>query len=438
MVLLKNFVNVFLIPELRKKLLFTVGIVLVIFRLGSYIPVVGIDVKALQLMMSQASGLGGLFSYIDLLSGGSIKDCSIFALGIMPYISASIMMQILSLTVPSLEQLGKEGEYGRKMINQYTRYLALGVAIFQSTGLAYILQAKGLVIHPGWGFRLTFIMSMAVGSMFVMWLGEQISLFGIGNGSSMIIFAGIVDRFPGDFSRIIWQISHGLMSVWLALFMLVLLIVITGCIVYLERGERKIPVQYARRVVGQRVYGGQSTYIPFKINIPGVMPVIFAGAVLSAFQFLFAMLSSRLPGVALFAESFGRTSVIWNGLEFFLIIFFSYFYTSLIYNPDELADNIKKNNGFIPGVRPGRKTAEFFNYILVRIGLIGAIYLAILALLPNIIAMLFEIPFPVTGTGLLIVVGVALELSSQIESYLIEHRYEGFLSTGRVRRGGSR
>lgn len=438
MVLLKNFVNVFLIPELRKRVLFTVGIVLIIFRIGSYIPVVGIDIKALQHMMSQASGLGGLFSYIDLLSGGSIKDASIFALGIMPYISASIMMQILSLTVPSLEQLSKEGEYGRKMINQYTRYLALGVAIFQSLSLAYILQAKGLVIHPGLGFRLTFVMSMAVGSMFVMWLGEQISLFGIGNGSSMIIFAGIVARFPGDFSSILWRISQGVMSAWLALFILALLIIITGCIVFLERGERKIPIQYARRVIGQRVFGGQSTYIPFKINIPGVMPVIFAGAVLSAFQFLTAIVSSRLPSISWFAESFGRYSIIWNGLEFFLIIFFSYFYTALIYNPEELADNIKKNNGYIPGIRPGRKTAEFFNYILVRIGLIGAIYLAVLALFPNIIAMIFEIPFPVTGTGLLIVVGVALELSSQIESYLIEHRYEGFLSTGRVRRGGMR
>lgn len=437
MVLLSNFINIFFVPELRKKVLFTLG-VLIIYRLGAHIPVIGIDVNALRHMMDQASGLGGLFSYIDLFSGGMLRECTLFALGIMPYITASIMMQMLSMTIPSLELLQKEGEYGRKIINQYTRYLTFAVSIAQSIGLGFILERNNLVVEPGWGFRLMLVLSLTVGSMFVMWLGEQISLFGLGNGSSMIIFAGIVARLPEDALKSIYQVQQGLMNGWITLFIALLFVAIAACIVFLEKGERKIPVQYTRRVVGQRVYGGQSTYIPFKINVPGVMPVIFAGAVLNIPMFAAAMLSERYYFFKWFSQSMVPTGILYNVIEFVLIIFFSFFYTALIYNPDELADNMKKSGGFIPGIRPGRKTSEFFNYILTRIGLVGAIYLAVLALLPNILAMFVPLPFKLGGTSLLIVVGVALDTAAQIESYLIEHRYEGFLTAGRIKMRGVR
>lgn len=435
MVRLKNFLNIFFVQELRKKFLFTLA-VLIIYRLGFKIPVIGIDVNALQDLMEQAKGIGGLFQYLDLLSGGALQQCTLFALGIMPYITASIMMQMLGMTVPYLEQLLKEGEYGRKIINQYTRYLALIVSIVQSVGFAFLLESRNLVLQPGWSFRLMFIMSLTVGSLFVMWLGEQISLFGLGNGSSMIIFAGIVARFPDNVFRTLYQVQEGLLDPVVALLILFVFVAITACIVFLEKGERKIPVQYARRVVGQRVYGGQSTYIPFKINTAGVMPVIFAGSVLNIPMFITSIFAERFEMFKWLAESMTRTGLLYNVIEFGLIIFFSFFYTALVFNPEELASNIKKGGGFIPGIRPGKKTAEFFNYILTRIGLVGAIYLGVLALLPNILGMFIQMPFFLSGTALLIVVGVALETASQIESYLIEHRYEGFLSSGRMKGRG--
>lgn len=437
MVLLKNFINIFYISELRRKVLYTLGL-LIVYRIGAHIPVIGIDINALRGMMDQSSTLGGIFKYIDLFSGGMLQNGTLFALGIMPYITASIMMQMATMTIPSLELLQKEGEYGRKIINQYTRYLTLAVGIVQSLSLAFILERNNLVIEPGWGFRLLLVLSLTVGSLFVMWLGEQISLFGLGNGSSMIIFAGIVARLPEDALKTIYQVQEGLMNGYVSMALVLLFIAIAACIVFLEKGERKIPVQYTRRVVGQRVFGGQSTYIPFKINVPGVMPVIFAGAVLNIPMFAAAMLSDKFALFKWISESMVPTGVLYNIIEFVLIIFFSFFYTALVYNPDELADNMKKSGGHIPGLRPGRKTSEFFNYILTRIGLVGAIYLAILALLPNILRMFVQMPFNLGGTSLLIVVGVALDTAAQIESYLIEHRYEGFLSTGRMKMRGER
>lgn len=436
MVLLKNLINVFFVPELRKKLLFTLG-VLVVYRIGSHIPVIGVDVEALQQVMERAKGLGGLFSYLDMFSGGALRQSTIFALGIMPYITSSIMMQMLGLTVPYLEQLLKEGEYGRKIVNQYTRYLTFIVSIVQSFGFAMLLERQGLVVDPGWSFRIMFILTLTVGSMFVMWLGEQISLFGIGNGSSMIIFAGIVAHFPDYVIRTVYHVQEGLMDPVVAILILLVFIAITGFIVFLEGGMRKIPVQYARRVVGNRIYGGQSTYIPFKINTAGVMPVILAGSVLNIPMFIATMLSERFTVFKYVSEALVPTGILFNVLEFAAIIFFSFFYTALVFNPDELADNIKKSGGFIPGIRPGKQTASFFNFILTRIGLVGAIYLGVLALLPNIFAMVIQMPFYMSGTGLLIVVGVALEVASQIESYLIEHRYEGFLPSGKRLRGRS-
>lgn len=432
MVLLQNFINIFNISELRRKIFFTLGI-LIVYRLGGHIPVVGIDVSALAQLMTQQTGLGGLFAYLDLFSGGMLRSCTLFALGISPYITASIMMQMLGMTVPWLEQLLKEGEYGRKQINQYTRYLALLVAFVQSFGFVFFLEKKGLVLTPGFTFRFTFILSIVIGSMFVMWLGEQISLFGIGNGSSMIIFAGIVSNFPDYIVRVITLVQQGLMDWFIALVILAVFIAVSACIVYLEKGERKIPVQYSRRIVGNRVYGGQSTYIPFKINTAGVMPVIFAGAVLNIPMFMTSMLASRFEFFKNVVDYMMRGGVIYNVIQFVLIIFFSFFYTALVFNPEELAENIKKQGGFIPGIRPGRRTADYFNYILTRIGLVGAIYLAILALLPNLLNIFIEMPFFLGGTALLIVVGVGLETAAQIESYLIEHRYEGLLTTGRFK-----
>jgi len=434
--LLKNFVNIFSIPELRRKLFFTLG-VLVIHRFGNYVPVVGIDIAKLATLMTQKTGLTGLFSYFDMFSGGSLSRCTLFALGIMPYITASIMMQMLSLSIPTLEQLVKEGEYGRKIINQYTRYFAIGISIMQSFGFAMFVEGYGLVIDPGWGFRLMFILSLTTGSIFVMWLGEQISLFGIGNGSSMIIFSGIVARFPDDIFKTLGAVQEGFIDPVVAGLLFAIAIAIAACIVFLEKSERKIPVQYSRRIVGQRMYGGQSTYIPFKINTAGVMPVIFSNAVLNFPVFVSSLLAARFSAFKWLSESLVPAGLLYSVLNFTLIIFFSFYYTALVFNPEELADNIKKGGGFIPGIRPGKKTAEFFNYILTRIGLVGAIYLAVLALLPNIIHALMALPFYLSGimsgTAMLIVVGVALETAAQIESYLIEHRYEGFLSTSRLK-----
>lgn len=436
MVLLKNFINIFFIPELRRKVLFTLGI-LIIYRLGLYIPVIGVDVRGLQEMINQSGLISGLFKYIDLFSGGMLRQCTLFAFGIMPYITASIMMQMLGMTIPALEQLLKEGEYGRQQVNQYTRYLAFVVSIVQSVGLIFVLRNQGLILDPSLGFYALFILSLATGSMFVLWLGEQISLFGLGNGSSMIIFAGIVANFFGYAGKTYYAVQQGSLSGLMAFVILAIFIGITASIVFLEKGERKIPVQYTRRIVGQRVYGGQSTYIPFKINNANVMPVILAGAVMNIPMFVVAALS-KYSFFAWLGESLQYGHALNNVLQFILIIAFSFFYTAIIFDPQELAQNIKKSGGFIPGIRPGRKTAEFFNYILTRIGLVGAIYLAVLALLPSILMFFIDMPFMFSGTGLLIVVGVALETASQIESYLIEHRYEGFLSSGRMKGRGAR
>ena len=448
MTFLRTLKNIFSIADLRRKLFFTLG-VLVVYRIGFHIPVVGVDTVGLAEIIKQATNLGKLLGYLDVFSGGALAQCTVFALGISPYITASIMMQILGFTVPYFEQLAKEGDYGRKIINQYTRYLALGLSVVYSLMYAIALETKGLVLVPGWGFRFLFVLSLAVGCMIVMWLGEQISLFGIGNGSSMIIFAGIVARFPGyvlrtiEFARsgILYQGSLPGMNWVLAAGIWLALIGITVCIIYLEKGERKIPVQYARRVIGNRVYGGQSSFIPFKINSAGVMPVIFAGSVMTIPVAIAGMLSGKFAILGTVVKSLSQTGLLYNVLQFIFIVAFYFFYTALVFNPTELADIIKKNGGFIPGIRPGRKTAEFFDNILTRLGLVGSIYLAALAALPNIMMGIIgqaQMPFVLGGTALLIVVGVALETASQMESYLIEHNYEGFLSSGRLKSRGAR
>lgn len=438
MVLLKNFLNIFRISELRRKIFFTLG-VLVVYRLGNHIPVIGIDVSKIQQLATQQTGLGGLLAYLDMFSGGALRQCTVFALGIMPYITASIMMQVLSMSIPYLEALSKEGDYGRKIINQYTRYLALGICIMQSFG--YVMLVEKYAIDPGWAFRVMFIFTVSIGSVVVMWLGEQIGLHGIGNGSSMIIFANIVARFPQDLLATLQAVRDKIMDPVVALVILAIIVAMAACIVFLEKGDRKIPVQYTRRIVGQRMYAGQSTYIPFKINTAGIMPVIFANAVLNVPIFLSTLLSRYIPALQWVADSLRPMGLVFNVLDFILIVIFTFVYTALVFNPEELAENIKKSGGFIPGIRPGKKTAEFFNYLLTRLGLVGALYLASLAIGPNLIYAVLPIPFylsTLSGTGLLIMVGVALEFAAQVESYLIEHRYEGFLSSGRMRGRGAR
>lgn len=432
MILLKNFKNIFAIPELTRKLMVTLGIIIV-YRIGTFIPVIGINVPLVADHMQRLANQGGLLSYLDTFSGGALSSATIFSLGIGPYITASIMMQMLSMAIPFLEQLAKEGDYGRKMINQYTRYLAVVLSIGYGLGYASYLQNQSLVLNPGLGFTLMFVLSVTTGSLLVMWLGEQISLMGIGNGSSVIIFAGIVSRFPDQVLRAIYMVQTGNASSFEAVFVLLIFIALAACIVFLEKGDRKIAIQYTRRIIGQRVYGGQSTYIPFKINPSGVLPAILSYSVLTVPMFIATMFADRYSFMRSMADALRPTSVVYNILEFVLIIVFTFFYTALLFNAQELADQLKKSGGFIGGIRPGKQTADYFDYVLTRIAVIGALYLGTLAVLPNILMANLRIPLMLTGTSLLIVVGVALELAAQIESYLIEHRYEGFLSSGRIK-----
>ena len=319
MVILKNLRHIFSIPELRKKLFFTLG-VLIVYRLGTYIPVIGVDVNRLRDIIQQSSLLTGLLGYLDVFSGGALAQCTLFALGIMPYITASIMMQVLGFTVPYFEQLLKEGDFGRRLINQYTRYVALGISILYSSMYAAGLESYGLVLEPDWTFRFIFVLSLSVGCMAVMWLGEQISLFGIGNGTSMIIFAGIVARFPDNIIKTVHAVQTGRLDAVIAVLIWVIFILITACIVFLERGDRKIPVQYARRVIGQKVYGGQNTYIPFKINSASVMPVIFASSVLNIPLSIAGMLSKKYKFFSLVYEKISQTGLLFNVLQFILNI----------------------------------------------------------------------------------------------------------------------
>jgi preprotein translocase subunit SecY len=434
-VLLRNFKNIFLVTELRKKVFFTLG-VFVIYRLGTHIPIPGINTHVFKSLLGKGA-IGGLLSYLDLFAGGALKRFAIFALGMGPYINASIMMQLLTVMIPSLEQLSKEGEQGRRVINQYTRYLTFGLSLMYGLSMAlFVERVEGLVISPGWGFRITTMIIFSVGALFVMWLGEQINAHGIGNGSSMIIFAGILSTFPSALIGIFEKIRIGGVEdmFWAGMLGAILVSVITF-IVFLERGERRIPVQYAKRVVGQRVYGGQSSYIPLKLNSAGVIPVIFASALMSMPSAIAWLLATKFPIFKTIAQDWLRYGgVLHSVLIGGLIMFFSFFYTAIIFNPVELADNIRKSGGFIPGIRPGKRTADFFDYILTRVGFPGALYLACLAILPGVLMMLLPmLPTMFAGVSLLIVVGVALDTSAQIESQLIERRYEGFLSTGRLR-----
>jgi preprotein translocase subunit SecY len=421
--------NIFAVPELRKRVLFTLGM-LAVYRVGSHVTIPGINKEALAILAEQARNT--MFGLYDMFSGQNLSQMTVFALGIMPYISASIILQLLTVVWPYLERLSKEGELGRRKITQYTRYGTIVLAFIQAFGIALFLErstevAGGipLVYEPGWSFRIMTVLTLCTGSALVMWLGEQITERGIGNGMSLIIFAGIVVGLPLAVITTLDQLRTGQMGPLRILFLLVLMVLVIGAIVFVERGHRRVTVQYAKRVVGRRVYGGQSTHIPLRINTAGVIPVIFASSLI-----LFPATLTRFiahPWMQAISDALSPGRFTYTLIYCALIIFFAYFYTAIVFNPVDLADNMKKYGGFIPGVRPGKKTAEYIDKVLTRITLPGAIFLALISVLPDFLIRWFNTPFYFGGTSLLIVVGVALDTVRQMESHLLMRNYEGFL-----------
>ena len=453
--------NVFSVPDLRKRVLFTLGL-LAVYRIGSHVTTPGISKEALAVLAEQARNT--MFGLYDMFSGQNLSQMTIFALGIMPYISASIILQLLTVVWPYLERLSKEGELGRRKITQYTRYGTIVLAVIQSLGIAIFLErstevAGGLplVYEPGWGFRLMTVLTMTTGSAFVMWLGEQITERGIGNGMSLIIFAGIVVGLPQAVITTLDQLRTGQMSLFRIVLLTVLMIAVIGAIVFVERGHRRVTVQYAKRMVGRRMYGGSSTHIPLKVNTGGVIPVIFASSILALPTTLATSMFPPGSWMARAATQLDYAMPLYNLLFVAGIIFFCYFYTAIIFNPDDVAENMRKYGGFIPGIRPGKRTAEYIDTILTRITLVGAIYLAIVAILPTFLISGFKVaPIPFIGerldavlprfvtegmavtfyfggTSLLIIVGVAMDTVQQVESQLIMRHYDGFMKKTRIR-----
>ena len=427
----EGFGNIFKIPELKKRIVYTFAL-LIVYRIGVHIPTPGIDAVALASFFARAKGT--LLGLLDMFSGGALERLSVFALGIMPYISASIILQLLTVVVPHLERLSKEGAQGRKKITQYTRYGTVLLSIIQGFGISIGLEQMSspggapIVIHPGWEFRLMTVITLTAGTAFIMWLGEQITERGIGNGISLIIFAGIVAGLPNAIANTFKLLSTGEMGVFLIIIMVVFMIAVVGCIIFVEQGQRRIPVQYAKRVVGRKMYGGQSTHLPLKINTSGVIPPIFASSIMMfpatigsfiAIAWIQNIVSAITPG-----------SVIYEALFVGLIFFFCYFYTAITFNPDDVAENMKKYGGYIPGIRPGKRTADYIERVLTRITLGGAIYVSAVCVLPSILISKFNVPFYFGGTALLIVVGVAIDTVSQIESHMLTRHYEGFLKKG--------
>ncbi|CAB5087899.1 Protein translocase subunit SecY [Olavius algarvensis associated proteobacterium Delta 3] len=429
--------NIFKIPELKRRILYTLAL-LSVYRIGAFVPTPGIDTVALASFFARAQGtLLGLF---DMFSGGALERLSVFALGIMPYISASIILQLLTVVIPHLERLSKEGEQGRKKITQYTRYGTVVLSIIQGFGISVGLESMTspggapVVIDPGWGFRLMTVLTLTAGTAFIMWLGEQITERGIGNGISLIIFAGIVARMPAAIGNTFRLISTGEMGVFSMVLLLALMILVVAFIVFVEQGQRRIPVQYAKRVVGRRMYGGQSTHLPLKINTSGVIPPIFASSIIMFPATIASFI--KVPWMQSVAQAMQPGNVIYELLFVGFIFFFCYFYTAVTFNPVDVADNMKKHGGYIPGIRPGRRTADYIDRVLTRITLGGAIYVSAVCVLPSVLIAQFNVPFYFGGTALLIVVGVAIDTVSQIESHMLTRHYEGFLKKGAGRMKG--
>jgi preprotein translocase subunit SecY len=420
-----SFQNIFNIPELRKRLLFTLAM-LAVYRIGAYIPTPGIRGEELSKYLHEAAS--GLMGFFDMFSGGALSKLTIFALGIMPYITASIVLQLLTVVIPSLQALAKEGEAGRKKITEYTRYGTVLIAAFQSFWISIGIEKMGsgaFVEEAGWSFRILCMITLTAGTTFIMWLGEQITERGIGNGISLIIFAGIVAGFPMAVTNTIGLVKAGEIPYFMLLVILILVVIVVAAIIIMERGQRKIPIQYAQRMVGRKIYKGQSTHLPLKINSAGVIPPIFASSIL-LFPATIAGFA-EVGWVKTIADQIAPGKVLYTATYIAMIIFFAFFYTAIVFNPVDIADNLKKYGGFIPGIRPGRKTSDYLYRVLTRITLGGAIYLSAVCVLPDIFYKAFHVTFYFGGTSLLIVIGVALDTVSQIESHLIQRHYGGFL-----------
>ena len=426
-----GFQNLFKIPELKKRILYTLAL-LIVYRIGVHVPTPGIDGVALASFFAKVEGT--IFGIFNMFSGGALERLSVFALGIMPYISASIILQLLTVAIPHLERLKKEGELGRKKITQYTRYGTVVLSIIQGLGISVGLESMTspggapVVIHPGWAFRLITVITLTAGTSFIMWLGEQITERGIGNGISLIIFAGIVASIPSAIGNSFRLLSTGEMGIFAIVILAVLMVLVVGFIIFVEQGQRRIPVQYAKRVVGRKMYGGQSTYLPLKINTSGVIPPIFASSIIMFPATIASFIA--IPWLQSFASSITPGNVIYELMFVAFIFFFCYFYTAVTFNPVDVADNMKKQGGYIPGIRPGKRTADHIDRVLTRITLGGAIYVSAVCVLPSILISKFNVPFYFGGTALLIVVGVAIDTISQIESHLLSRHYEGFLKKG--------
>jgi preprotein translocase subunit SecY len=428
-----GFGNIFKIPELKRRILYTLAL-LVVYRVGVHVPVPGIDKGALAEIFDRAKDT--ILGIFNMFSGGALENLSVFALGIMPYISASIILQLMTVVIPHLEQLKKEGEQGRKKITQYTRYGTVILSIIQGFGISIGLERMGAVIDPGWSFRLMSVLTLTAGTAFIMWLGEQITERGIGNGISLIIFAGIVARMPTAIGNTFRLVSTGAMSVFPIIILLVLMVAVIAVIIFVEQGQRRIPVQYAKRVVGRRMYGGQSTHLPLKINMSGVIPPIFA----SSIMMFPATISSfiTVPWIQDIVSALSPGNVVYELFFVGLIFFFCYFYTAVTFNPVDVADNMKKQGGYIPGIRPGKRTADYIDKVLTRITLGGAFYVSAVCVLPSILITHFNVPFYFGGTALLIVVGVAIDTVAQMESHMLSRHYEGFLKKSGARIKGRR
>jgi preprotein translocase subunit SecY len=452
--------NIFAIPELRARVLFTLAL-LGVFRIGHHIPTPGVNTEALALLAEQARGT--MFGLYDMFSGGNLSRVTIFALGVMPYISASIILQLLTVVWPYLERLSKEGELGRRKITQYTRYGTILLSVIQAASIAIFLERQTniagglpLVYDPGWAFRLMTVLTLTTGSVFVMWLGEQITERGIGNGMSLIIYAGIVVGLPRAVMTTLDQLQTGEIGLIRLTLLVLLMVGVVAAIVFVERAHRRVTVQYAKRVVGRRQYGGSSTHIPLKVNTGGVMPVIFASSLL-AFPATIAAVFPPDSWVQGVAQQLSWGMPLYNLLYVVMIVFFAYFYTAIVFNPDDVAENMRKYGGFVPGIRPGKRTAEYIDTILSRITLVGALYLAVVAILPEFLITGFKVaPIPFIGesldaalpdwvtnglgvtfyfggTSLLIIVGVAMDTVQQVESQLIMRHYDGFMKKARIR-----
>jgi preprotein translocase subunit SecY len=427
-----NFAALAKAEELKKRIWFTLGALLV-YRLGTYVPLPGIDPAAWeQIFRQQAGGILGMF---NMFAGGGIQRMAIFALNIMPYISASIILQLLTTVSPTLEQLKKEGEQGRKTINQYTRYLTVVLSAFQAYGIAIGLEGAGNVIaDPGWFFRFSTVITLTGGTVFLMWLGEQITSRGIGNGISLIILAGIVAELPAAIAGTLELGRQGALSTGLILAVIVMAVVVIAFIVFMERAQRRLLIQYPKRQVGNRMFEGQSSHLPLKLNTSGVIPPIFASSLLLLPATVASFNAGQGPDwLTNITAMLGHGRPLFLVLYVALIIFFAFFYTAIVFNPTDTAENLKKHGGFIPGIRPGERTAEYIDYVLTRITVVGAAYLAVVCLIPELLIAYWAVPFYFGGTSLLIVVSVTMDTVAQIQGYLLAHQYEGLIKRAKLR-----